>query len=94
MGQDEKTHEWETYEQPILFELRMPIEVPPGDPEKSVVIERTPDEGSARMAFDAVRKALTYLKPRPSASLELYLGTTVLDVFEQTREGAEHEVGS
>jgi hypothetical protein len=79
-----------TYEtKPILFELRMPIEHE--DQTKIMVIERTPDENAARMAFDAARKALSYLKPRPKACVELYLGTTALDVFEQTQEGEEFD---
>ena len=67
-----------------LFEVRMPV----GDSDKVVIIERTPDEAMARIAFDAARKAMTYLTPRPKASLELYFGSIALDVFEQTEEVA------
>ena len=73
-------------EQPLLFEVRMPLD---GE-DKVEILERTPDENAARVAFDACRKMACRMKPRPKASLELYLGPVVLDVFEQTKEGEEY----
>jgi hypothetical protein len=91
MEDEQKTPgDWEYSERPLLFELRMPID----GTDKCFVVLRTPDENAARVAFDAGRKILTQLAPRPKAALELYLGPTTLDVFEQTKEGEEFEPAS
>ena len=80
-------HDWVSATSPVLFEILMPVK----DTEKTRLVGRTPDEAAARFAFDTAQKVLTYVKPRPEATLELYFGGVVLDVFVQTREGDEFE---